>query len=142
MARLIYTGGQINYVLTYLINIQNALIRSVKILITVKNLKLDYYALKADIKNVLTDSQDWWPADWGNYTGLFIRLAWHAAGTYRMGDGRGGAGRGQQRFAPLNSWPDNASLDKARRLLWPVKQKIRSKKYLGPIYLFLREHRT
>lgn len=85
--------------------------------------KLDYYALKADIKNVLTDSQDWWPADWGNYTGLFIRLAWHAAGTYRMGDGRGGAGRGQQRFAPLNSWPDNASLDKARRLLWPVKQK-------------------
>lgn len=85
--------------------------------------KIDYYALKADIKNVLTDSQDWWPADWGNYTGLFIRLAWHAAGTYRMGDGRGGAGRGQQRFAPLNSWPDNASLDKARRLLWPVKQK-------------------
>lgn len=85
--------------------------------------KLDYYALKADIKNVLTDSQDWWPADWGSYTGLFIRLAWHAAGTYRMGDGRGGAGRGQQRFAPLNSWPDNASLDKARRLLWPVKQK-------------------
>jgi len=85
--------------------------------------KLDYYTLKADIKNVLTDSQDWWPADWGNYTGLFIRLAWHAAGTYRMGDGRGGAGRGQQRFAPLNSWPDNASLDKARRLLWPVKQK-------------------
>lgn len=98
--------------------------------------KIDYYALKADIKNVLTDSQDWWPADWGNYTGLFIRLAWHAAGTYRMGDGRGGAGRGQQRFAPLNSWPDNASLDKARRLLWPVKQKY-GQKYRGQIYLFL-----
>lgn len=101
-----------------------------------KNLKIDYYALKADIKNVLTDSQDWWPADWGNYTGLFIRLAWHAAGTYRMGDGRGGAGRGQQRFAPLNSWPDNASLDKARRLLWPVKQKY-GQKYHGLTYLFL-----
>jgi catalase/peroxidase HPI len=85
--------------------------------------KLDYAALKADIRKVLTDSQDWWPADWGSYTGLFIRLAWHSAGTYRVVDGRGGAGRGQQRFAPLNSWPDNVSLDKARRLLWPVKKK-------------------
>ncbi len=85
--------------------------------------KLDYSALKADLKAVLTDSQDWWPADWGNYAGLFIRMAWHGAGTYRMVDGRGGAGRGQQRFAPLNAWPDNVSLDKARRLLWPVKQK-------------------
>ena len=85
--------------------------------------KLDYSALKADLKALLTDSQDWWPADWGTYAGLFIRMAWHSAGTYRTVDGRGGAGRGQQRFAPLNSWPDNVSLDKARRLLWPVKQK-------------------
>jgi len=85
--------------------------------------KLDYSALKGDIKTLLTDSQSWWPADWGNYAGLFIRMAWHGAGTYRSVDGRGGAGRGQQRFAPLNSWPDNVSLDKARRLLWPIKQK-------------------
>lgn len=85
--------------------------------------KLDYYALKGDIKALLTDSQSWWPADWGTYIGLFIRMAWHSAGTYRSIDGRGGSGRGQQRFAPLNSWPDNVSLDKARRLLWPVKQK-------------------
>ncbi|MCA6218302.1 catalase/peroxidase HPI [Ideonella sp. B7] len=85
--------------------------------------QLDYAALKADLQALLTDSQDWWPADWGSYAGLFIRMAWHSAGTYRMVDGRGGAGRGQQRFAPLNSWPDNVSLDKARRLLWPVKQK-------------------
>ena len=85
--------------------------------------KIDYSALKADLKALLTDSQDWWPADWGTYAGLFIRMAWHSAGTYRTVDGRGGAGRGQQRFAPLNSWPDNVSLDKARRLLWPVKQK-------------------
>ena len=85
--------------------------------------KLDYSALKADLKALLTDSQDWWPADWSTYAGLFIRMAWHSAGTYRTVDGRGGAGRGQQRFAPLNSWPDNVSLDKARRLLWPVKQK-------------------
>ncbi|EKK7713780.1 catalase/peroxidase HPI [Cronobacter dublinensis] len=85
--------------------------------------ELDYAALKGDLKALLTDSQPWWPADWGSYTGLFIRMAWHSAGTYRSADGRGGAGRGQQRFAPLNSWPDNVSLDKARRLLWPVKQK-------------------
>lgn len=85
--------------------------------------KLDYYALKGDIKMLLTDSQSWWPADWGSYIGLFIRMAWHSSGTYRSQDGRGGSGRGQQRFAPLNAWPDNVSLDKSRRLLWPVKQK-------------------
>ena len=96
---------------------------------------LDYAGLKKDLHNLMTDSQEWWPADFGHYGGLFIRMAWHSAGTYRVFDGRGGGGQGQQRFAPLNSWPDNVSLDKARRLLWPIKQKYGNKISWADLFL-------
>src|SRR5947209_11206109 len=98
--------------------------------------KLDVEALKKDIEQVMTTSQDWWPADYGHYGPLFIRMAWHAAGTYRIADGRGGGGSGMQRFGPLNSWPDNASLDKARRLLWPIKQKYGNKISWADLIIF------
>ena len=110
----------------------------------VKN--LDVAALKKDLHALMTDSQDWWPADWGHYGGLMIRMSWHAAGSYRIADGRGGAGTGNLRFAPLNSWPDNVNLDKARRLLWPIKQKYGKKISWADLmtvsYTHLRAHET
>ena len=98
--------------------------------------KLDIASLKKDLHAFMTDSQSWWPSDWGHYGGLMIRMSWHAAGTYRVADGRGGANRGNQRFAPLNSWPDNVNLDKARRLLWPIKKKYGNKLSWADLIVF------
>jgi catalase-peroxidase len=97
--------------------------------------KLDFFACKADLNTMMTDSQEWWPADFGSYAPQMVRMAWHAAGTYRTTDGRGGSGRGQQRFAPLNSWPDNVNIDKSRRLLWPIKQKYGQKISWGDLFI-------